>query len=107
MKLASEPFNKIATGNKIIESRLFDEKRQLINVGDEIFFIQNEDPEENIKTIVTAIYNYPSFEKLFSHFPPEYFGGTSKAFLLEEINSFYPKNEQEKYGVVGIKIKLI
>ncbi len=106
MKLAKEPFEKIANGEKIIESRLFDEKRQLIDVGDEVEFSQNDDPEKKVKTTVRALYRYDSFESLFSDFLPEYFGGNSKEFLLEEISRFYPKEEQEKYGVVGIRIEL-
>lgn len=106
MKLAKEPFEKITSGQKIIESRLFDEKRRLINVGDEIEFSQNDDSRKKAMTKVTALYRYDSFENLFSDFPPEYFGGTSKEFLLTEISQFYPKEEQEKYGVVGIRIEL-
>lgn len=106
MKLAKEPFEKIVKGQKIIESRLFDEKRRLINIGDEIEFSQNDDPTKTSKTKVKALYRYGSFENLFSDFPSEYFGWNSKEFLLEEINRFYPKEEQEKYGVVGIRIEL-
>lgn len=46
MKLSQEPFDKIASGEKIIESRLFDEKRRLIKVGDEIEFSQNDNLEK-------------------------------------------------------------
>lgn len=106
MKLAKESFEKIANGEKIIESRLFDEKRRLIDVGDEIEFSQNDDPEKKAKTKVKALYRYDSFENLFSDFLPEYFGGDSKEFLLEEISRFYRKEEQGKYGVVGIKVGL-
>lgn len=106
MKLAKEPFEKIANGQKIIESRLFDEKRHVIDIGDEIEFSQNDDPAETVKTKVKALYRYDSFESLFSDFPPEYFGGIFKEFLLKEINQFYSKEDQEKYGVVGIKIEL-
>jgi len=106
MKLAKEPFEKIANGQKVIESRLFDEKRQLINIGDEIEFSRNDNPVETVKAKVKALYRYDSFESLFSDFPPEYFGGVSKEFLLEEISAFYSKEEQKKYGVIGIKIEL-
>ena len=34
LKLTAEPFEAIAAGNKTIESRLFDEKRQAIQLGD-------------------------------------------------------------------------
>lgn len=106
MKLTTEPFNKIVFGKKVIESRLFDEKRRLINIGDEIEFSQNNDPNKILKTKVIALYRYESFEKLFSDFIPELFGCDSKEFLLEEISQFYSKEEQEKYGVIGIKIEV-
>lgn len=106
MKLAKEPFDKIANGQKVIESRLFDEKRQTINIGDEIDFFQNDDSTKTVKTKVKALYRYDSFNCLFADFPPEYFGGSSREFLIEEINQFYPKEEQMRYGVVGIKIEL-
>lgn len=38
LKLAAEPFNAITSGNKTIESRLFDDKRQKIQLGDKIIF---------------------------------------------------------------------
>lgn len=42
-KLNNFPFEKIANGTKTIELRLYDEKRQKLNVGDEIvFFIVKE-----------------------------------------------------------------
>lgn len=107
MKLAKEPFDKIANGQKTIESRLFDEKRRLINIGDEIEFVQNDDSTKTVKTRVLTLYCHASFAELFSNFPPENFGGSSKEFLIDEISQFYPKEDQEKYGVVGIKIELL
>ena len=43
MKLAINPFEKIENGQKIIEARIYDEKRSHINIGDEIEFVYNED----------------------------------------------------------------
>lgn len=105
MKLGREPFIKIKNEEKIIESRLFDEKRSMINIGDEIEFTCNENQIEKILTKVIALYRYKSFEELFSDFPSAYFGENSKEELLKEIEQFYSKEEQDKYGVVGIKIK--
>lgn len=42
MKLAKDPFEKIASGRKVIEARLYDVKRQQINVGDRIEFTRND-----------------------------------------------------------------
>jgi len=52
MKLSTEPFNKIASGEKVIESRLFDEKRQKISIGDQIVFSENGKPESSVATVV-------------------------------------------------------
>lgn len=107
MKLSKLPFEKIMSGKKNIESRLYDEKRQIINVGDQIEFTCNEDSDKKTNTKVKALYRYETFEDLFSDFPSEYFGGKSKDELTKEIETFYSKDDQKKYGVVGIKIELI
>jgi len=105
MKLGNEPFIKIKNGEKVIESRLFDEKRRVINIGDEIEFVSNENQTEKILTNVIALYRYQTFEELFSDFPSEYFGQDSKEALLREIEQFYSGEDQKKYGVLGIRIK--
>lgn len=105
MKLGKAPFEKIKSGQKIIESRLFDEKRQRINVDDRIEFVQNDDPHQKVVTTVKALYKYATFEELFSHFPPAYFGGDSKENLLQEIHRFYSPEEEHKFGVVGIRVE--
>jgi len=107
MKLAVVPFEKIVNGEKILESRLYDEKRQQINPGDQIEFTCNDKPEKKVLITVRALYRYTDFENLFSDFPPAYFGRASKEELIKEIEIFYPKEDQNKYGVVGIKMMLL
>lgn len=106
MTLATSPFEKIASGKKIIESRLYDEKRRQIHIGDQIEFVCTDEPIRKISTRVLAVYRYKSFVELFSAFPSEYFGGSSRDELIAEIRAFYSKEDEEKYGVVGIKIQL-
>ena len=105
MKLTKPPFEKISSGEKIIESRLFDEKRQQINIGDSIEFLQSDDFDNKIVKKVRALYRYGSFEEMFSDFPAEYFGGDSKESLLEEIHRFYPAEEESQSGVIGIRME--
>lgn len=107
MKLSTAPFEKIVSGNKVIESRLYDEKRQQINLRDQIEFVCNDDQSRKVIAIVKALYRYPTFENLFSDFSSLLFGGISKEELIGEIETFYSKEEQEKYGVIGIKIELV
>jgi len=45
LKLATEPFESIKSGQKIIESRLYDEKRREIEIGDEIEFTNRDSGE--------------------------------------------------------------
>ena len=105
MRLSLEPFGKIANGTKKIESRIFDEKRRAIRVGDHIEFSNSENEEEKVIVRVRGLYIYDSFENLFDDFPPEYFGGTSKKSLTEEICRFYTEKEQSENGVIGIRIE--
>ena len=107
MKLQKQPFENILNGKKMIESRLYDEKRQQINLGDQIEFTCVTEPINIVLTKVRALYRYGSFEELFFDFSSELFGGESKNELLAEIGSFYSVEEQKKFGVVGIRIEVI
>ena len=107
MKLSSEPFGKIARKEKVIESRLCDEKRQQIALADEIVFSENDHPENVVHTKVVGLLRYPSFKQLFADHEPSLFGGESREFLLNEIKQFYPDEDEQKYGVVGIRIEVI
>jgi len=104
MHLAKNPFEKIRNRTKTIESRLFDDKRKLINHGDVILFRQSDDESQEVKTEVIAVLRYDSFNDLMTAFPPAMFGGNSTGELLTEIRQFYSEHDEKKYGVVGIKI---
>lgn len=104
MKLSINPFNKIKDGKKVIECRLYDDKRKTIELGDLIEFKNSENELEKINTKVKAIYRYESFQEMYRDFDPSLFGGTSTDELVKEINTFYSIDEQSKFGVVGFKI---
>lgn len=103
LKLATVPFNAIMDGSKTIESRLFDEKRQKIAVGDEIIFTNREDIAQTVKVKVINLHRAATFHELFTQFGPAKFGGESIKWLDEQINEFYTVADQEKYGTVGIE----
>ena len=106
MKLVTEAYNSIVSGKKVIESRLFDEKRQRIAVGDQIVFSEIGKPENRVSTIVTELLCYQTFKELFTNHDPTLFGGQDKDLLLTQIKQFYSEADEQKYGVVGIRIKL-
>jgi ASC-1-like (ASCH) protein len=106
LKLATQPFEAIRSGMKTIESRLFDEKRQTIQPGDEIIFTNRENPSETLTVRVVGLLRYASFKDLFSNYDPQKFGGETIEGLLVQVREFYPEDEELEYGVVGIQLQL-
>lgn len=95
---------------KTIELRLNDEKRRLINVGDEITFINTEDNRKTLKTEIVNIYKYKSFKELYADLPLLKCGYTKEDISNakpEDMIEYYSEEQQKKYGVLGIEIKVI
>ena len=107
MKLTQAAFEAIASGRKTIESRLFDEKRSVLKVGDVIEFSMADNLYLKIAVKIKELHRFATFAELFSAFPAENFGGSSKEDLLENIRNFYSTSEEKKFGVVGIVIEKI
>ena len=63
MTLFQEPFDKIQTGQKNIEVRLNDDKRQQVKIGDTITFYRLPDQQVAITVEVQAKYPYQTFEQ--------------------------------------------
>lgn len=107
LQLATIPFDAIVSGKKVIESRLYDEKRQLIQLGDAIEFTNREAPDQKVSVKVIGLLRYETFHDLFVHNNPAKFGGESVEWLENQINEFYSIEEQRENGVIGIEFELI
>jgi ASC-1-like (ASCH) protein len=108
MRLDPAPFEEIAFGKKLIESRLNDEKRQKIKVGDIIEFSKGPDCVEKIKVKVLELNKYKTIKDFVDNSPIELWGPRFKTReQLMEAPWGYPKEEIEKYGFLGIKMKLL
>lgn len=107
LKLQPKYFDYINTGTKRIELRLYDEKRQQINLGDTIVFQKEPELEKTTKVKVVGLLRYNSFEELFDDFDIKILADISmtKQELLEVLESFYTKEKQSQYGVLGIRIE--
>ena len=106
MNLHNEPYNKIKEGTKTIELRLNDEKRQLLNEKDLIEFT-NRITLEKLLVEIEHLYKYNSFEELYKHFDKISLGYNKEEADPKDMEKYYKKEEQEKYGVLGIKIKKV
>ena len=102
MHLHDEPFQKIKNGKKKIEMRVKDEKRSTIKVGDTIEF-ENRKTKEVISKKIINLYSYKNFEELIKNYNKEILGYNEEDNILEELEIYYPKEEQEKYGVIAIE----
>lgn len=80
LQLAVVPFDAIASGSKTIESRLYDKKRQTIQLGDIIIFTNREDTDQTVTAEVIGLLRYATFRDLFSRNTPTKFGGESAAW---------------------------
>lgn len=110
MKLNLSPFQKIQSGKKTIELRLYDEKRKKIQIGDRIRFINTDNPSETLVVEVVNLFVFNSFEVLYRKLPLLECGYTEqniKAASPKDMEEYYSKELQEQYGVVGIQIRLI
>lgn len=105
MKLDNEPFKAIKNGTKTLELRLNDEKRKQLIVGDYIEFT-NRVTNEKLLVKVIDLFKYNSFEELYKHFNKIEMGySINEEANPKDMENYYSKEEQEKYGVLGIKIK--
>ena len=107
MNLKNRPFEMIKGGYKTIELRLLDEKRSLISVNDEIVFNCSS---ETITAKVLELHKFANFKSLYNaldllkcgYLPEEL-----ETASADDMSEYYPPEKQQKYGVVGIEIKLI
>ena len=107
MKLKQEPFEKIRNGSKTIELRLYDEKRQQVQVGDYIEFSLIDNPMEKLQTRVTALHRFDSFHELYASLPKKKLGYKSdETPEPNHMDAYYSREEQEKYGVIGVEIEV-
>ena len=112
MYLDSVPFDAIYSGLKLIELRLYDEKRKKIYVGDIIKFYKRSECSEDMECNVIRLFIYTSIMGLVETQPYEYFGPRfhSKEQLFDKLSDNignYTKEGINKYELLAIKVELI
>ncbi len=105
MRLHKEPFDSIKSGNKTYELRLYDEKRQAIQSGDLICFTSPND--EQLLVRVKQLHIFASFHELYATLPLLQCGYDDESEAkAEDMEAYYSKSEQQKYGAIGIEIEV-
>ena len=109
MNLNPEPFEMIRTGQKNIELRLNDEKRQRIKIKDIIEFAQTETGEKLV-TEVIALHRFDTFAELYQKLPLLKCGYTETDIAdanPEDMDLYYTPEQQNEYGALGIEVKVL
>lgn len=107
MTLQPQPFRLIQAGQKRIELRLYDQKRQQLRVGDEIAFSCPSESAEPLVTRVAALHRFSNFTELYASLPLLWCGYTPETLpdaSPEDMARYYSAEEQAQYGVVGIQL---
>ena len=110
MNLTPAPMQEIRTGNKTIELRLNDEKRKQISVGDTIKFINTEDSNDTLRVKVVDLFLFSSFAELYDNLPLlncGYNEDNINTASPDDMEMYYSREKQNKYGVVGIEISIL
>lgn len=109
MKLKEIYFDKVKCGEKIYEIRLNDEKRKMISVGDFVIFKKEPELKEVISTIVKDLTYFESFDEMIDVLPVNKIGfiDVEKSVIADIYHQFYSREDEQKYGVVAIKVELV
>lgn len=108
MNLNLDPFNRIQMGTKIIELRLYDEKRKSLKIGDVVIFTNAQNDNEKIRTKVINLFRFDSFEDLYNQIPHSMIGYDNDFDgHPDDMLEYYDNEKQNQHGVLGIQIKVI
>lgn len=102
-------FDLISCGDKLLEGRLNDEKRQKFEIGDIITFYKEPEREETIKAIILDKYLFDNFDEMANSLDKSELGfeKSSKEEMVQVYRTIYTLEDENKYGVVIFRIKLI
>ena len=106
MNLNAEYFDLIKNGVKVFEGRLNDEKRKTMNVGDVITFFKEPERTENFEAVLIQRLEFKDFDQMAKVINKKDLGfeDKTKQEMLDVYHSFYTEEDEEKHGVVALKV---
>lgn len=109
MKLQPKYFEYIKFGTKRVELRLNDEKRKNMKIGDKIIFKKEPELKEELHANIINITKKANFKELMDSLNVSDYAdkSESKDAILEDLHKFYSKEDETKYGVIGITVEVL
>lgn len=99
-------FNKMKNGERSVEVRLFDKKRQQLKIGDIIEFV-NIETKEKLLTQLKGIAIFENFSDMVDYLTPQLLGYPNKEELILRFERLYPVDMVARFNIVGLFIKNI
>ncbi len=109
MKLNPKYFEYMKKGTKEIEIRLNDDKRKNLKIGDEIIFQKVPELKEELYTTVENLFFEKSFEDAIMNLEIQQYADQkeTRENFLKDLYKFYTKEQENKYGVIAIKVRKV
>jgi ASC-1-like (ASCH) protein len=106
MRLQRKHFDKIKSGEKTVELRVYDEKRRNIKYGHTIIF-ESRDDAEIIERQVCDIAIFSDFYSLLDVIAIDKTGyaADEKEKLIYDLATYYCADDISRWGVVAITVK--
>lgn len=102
-------YDLIRSGEKVLEGRLNDEKRKNFNIGDKITFYKEPTKQETMQAIILDKYIFNNFDEMANELDKSKLGfaNKTKEEMVNVYRTIYTVEDENKYGVVIFKIKII
>ncbi len=107
MNVKEKYYNMLKSGQKTIELRLFDEKRQSIEIGDVIEFTNADNVSDKFLAEVVNLHRTGDFATLCHKISCHQAGFETNEELISCLAEFYTPEKQKHFGVLGIEIKRV
>lgn len=109
MRLNESPFNQMYNGEKTVEIRLNDSKRQRLQAGDTVQFVCTADETRHIRTEIVAVHLFDSFKDLYNS-PLKDATGAGDMDLQQFVDcmhGYYSPEKERQFGVCALQLKII
>ncbi len=102
-------FKLIENGDKDVEIRLNDEKRQQLKIGDKIIFLKRPLEDEKIEAVVKDLKYFNNFLEVVEYYEMKriHKPDLTKEEYINDMERFYSAEEQSELGVVAIEYEKV
>ncbi|GAB6150426.1 ASCH domain-containing protein [Clostridium novyi] len=109
MRLDEPYFDLIINNKKRVEIRLNDTKRKSLLVGDTIKFLNKNDQNRSIITMIDELKTYTSFKEMFLNTPSNTLGWGDLHIndMLKKMYKIYTIDAEKYFGVIKITFHII